>query len=167
MPPKQRIVPGPVGTTVASNIERFRKAQGLSYVEVSRRMKQLGRPIAALGLTRIRDLQRRVDVDDLVALAQALGVSPADLLRPASESSHEHPKLVSLADDVQQTLKWLNAPESDRGEPPPFPPNAHIGPLRLSLRVREGGPPVEIDLVPLLKAYDDMHPEEGDINGDS
>lgn len=165
MSTKQRITPGPVGTTVAANMERFRKVQGLSYVELSRRMKELGRPIAPLGLTRIRDLQRRVDVDDLVALAHALCLDPGDLLRPAPEGSREQPEWAVPADDVQQTLDWLNTPASDRGEPPPFPSNARIGPIRLKVRVRADGPPIEIDLVPLLEDLDSTQPEVDDTNG--
>ncbi|UYF96594.1 helix-turn-helix domain-containing protein [Rhodococcus aetherivorans] len=166
MPPKQRIAPGPVGTTVAANVERLRQARGLSYVEVSRRMKQLGRPIAALGLTRIRDLQRRVDVDDLVNLAHALDVNPVDLLRPASEDSGEQSEWTPPSSDVQQTLEWLKTPEVHRGEAPPFPPNARIGPVRLTVRVRHNAPPIEIDLVPVLEHLDATQSEEGDIDGD-
>ena len=89
MPDKKRIDPGPIGSAVAANIERLLESQNLSYAELSRRLDELGRPIAPLGLTRIRDLQRRVDVDDLVALALALGVSPTTLLLPGSDASTE------------------------------------------------------------------------------
>jgi transcriptional regulator with XRE-family HTH domain len=82
MPDKKQIDAGPTGVAVAANIESLRKSQNLSYAELSRRLDQLGRPIAPLGLTRIRDHKRRVDVDDLVALALALDVSPATLLLP-------------------------------------------------------------------------------------
>jgi transcriptional regulator with XRE-family HTH domain len=89
MPAKKQIDAGPIGTAVAANIERWRESQNLSYAELSRRLDELGRPIAPLGLTRIRDHKRRVDVDDLVALALALGVSPTTLLLPASGASTE------------------------------------------------------------------------------
>ncbi|MCR8695211.1 hypothetical protein NWP13_21995 [Rhodococcus pyridinivorans] len=166
MSTKQRITPGPAGTTVATNMERFRRIQGISYVDLSRRLKQLGRPIAPLGLTRIRDLQRRVDVDDLVALAHALGVEPVDLLRQVPDGSRQQPELVAPAGDVQQTIEWLNTPASDRGELPPFPSNARIGPIRLKVRVRADGPPIEIDLVPLLENLDSTQDGEDEINGD-
>ncbi len=58
----------------------------MSYAELSRRPEELGRPIPPLGLTRIRDGKRRIDVDDLIALALALDVSPAVLLLPLTES---------------------------------------------------------------------------------
>jgi hypothetical protein len=79
---KKRIDLGPIGVAVAANIEGLRESRNLSYAELSRRLDERGRPIAPLGLTRIRDHQRRVDVDDLVALALALDVSPATLLLP-------------------------------------------------------------------------------------
>jgi transcriptional regulator with XRE-family HTH domain len=79
---KKPIQPGPIGVAVAQNVERLRESRNLSYAELSRRLTEKGRPIAPLGLTRIRDRQRRVDVDDLVAIALALDVSPATLLLP-------------------------------------------------------------------------------------
>ena len=77
---------GPIGAVVAANIERVRRHRNLSYAELSRRLKDLGRPIAPLGLTRIRDLQRRVDVDDLIALSLALEVPPPMLLAPRTSA---------------------------------------------------------------------------------
>lgn len=184
MSSKQRISPGPVGATVAANMEHLRKIQGLSYVEISRRMKLIGRPIAPLGLARIRDLQRRVDVDDLVALAQALDVNSAALLRPVQDGDGDDGG--GGGDDgggggddggggewsppkggtpPMELLNWLNRPAQERGEPPPFPPNALIGPIQLRLRVRRGTSPIEIDLVPLLESLDAARPQEGADNG--
>ena len=110
---KKSIQPGPIGVAVAHNVEKLRESQNLSYAELSRRLTELGRPIAPLGLTRIRDLQRRVDVDDLVALALALDVSPATLLlpdppvsatngsAPVTEGGDEYP--------LRQIWSWLIA----------------------------------------------------------
>ena len=71
------------------NVKRFREDQKLTYVELSDRLTGLGRPIPVLGLRRIERGERRVDVDDLMALADALQVMPADLLIPASETPEE------------------------------------------------------------------------------
>lgn len=71
---------GPTGEAVARNVEHCRKALNLTYAELSRRLAEFGCPISPLGLTRIRDLRRRVDVDDLAALASVLGVSTNLLL---------------------------------------------------------------------------------------
>jgi transcriptional regulator with XRE-family HTH domain len=48
--------------------------------ELSRHLAELGRPILASGITKIEQGTRRIDVDDLVALALTLGVSPNRLL---------------------------------------------------------------------------------------
>lgn len=48
--------------------------------ELSARLTKLGRPILPSGITKIEQGKRRVDVDDLVALAVALKVTPTRLL---------------------------------------------------------------------------------------
>lgn len=68
------------GENVRDNLLRIRQAHRLTYAEVSRTLEDLGRPIAPLGLSRIENGERRVDVDDLMALAEALGVEPDELL---------------------------------------------------------------------------------------
>ncbi|OLT12206.1 hypothetical protein BJF79_22745 [Actinomadura sp. CNU-125] len=76
---------------MASNLAKIRGSQGISTTDLSRRLKVAGRPITATGITKIEKEGRRVDVDDLVALAVALGVNPNALLFPdiADETSAE------------------------------------------------------------------------------
>jgi transcriptional regulator with XRE-family HTH domain len=52
----------------------------LSLQAVSERLAELGRPILPSGLSKIEQGDRRVDVDDLVALAAALETVPSALL---------------------------------------------------------------------------------------
>jgi transcriptional regulator with XRE-family HTH domain len=73
---------GATGTTVADNIRRLRTGQNLPYTELAARLDRLGRPIPLLGLRKLETYERRIDADDLVALAAALQVSPATLLTP-------------------------------------------------------------------------------------
>src|ERR1700682_3199392 len=73
---------GPTGETVRANIQRLREARNLGYAKLYRKLEEIGRPIPELGLRRIESGTRRVDVDDLMALAAALDVSPATLLMP-------------------------------------------------------------------------------------
>jgi len=68
--------------TRTGNIERLRADQKWTFAALSEQLGILGRPIPPLGLRKIVAEPRRVDVDDLVALAAALGVSPASLLMP-------------------------------------------------------------------------------------
>jgi hypothetical protein len=55
----------------------------MSTGRLSEQLAQLGRPIPPSGITKIEKHVRRVDADDLVALALALNVSPVALLLPA------------------------------------------------------------------------------------
>lgn len=71
---------GPVGHALAANVKNIRESQRLTFVALSERLNDVGRPIAVLGLRRIERGERRVDADDLLALANALGVNPVDLL---------------------------------------------------------------------------------------
>jgi transcriptional regulator with XRE-family HTH domain len=74
---------GPAGKVLAANIQRLRKRKGLTFAELSARTEKIGNPIAVLGLRRIERAERRVDYDDLLALAVALEVPPVDLMVPA------------------------------------------------------------------------------------
>jgi transcriptional regulator with XRE-family HTH domain len=71
---------GPTGVNLTHAVRRLRG--NLSYNELSRRLADIGRDIPPLGLRRIEAGTRRVDVDDLMALAVVLGVSPIKLLMP-------------------------------------------------------------------------------------
>jgi transcriptional regulator with XRE-family HTH domain len=76
---------GPTSRRVAANLKRLRKARGMSTTRLSAALKDdVGHAIPATGITRIEKGQRRVDADDLVALALALNVSPLTLLMPST-----------------------------------------------------------------------------------
>lgn len=77
-----RVPLGPVGRYVLDNLAELRAARRLTYKQLADRLEQLGRPIPTLGLSRIEKGNRRVDADDLVALAVALEVNPNALLLP-------------------------------------------------------------------------------------
>lgn len=67
---------------VAENIADRRNHLGLSIAELSRRTHEAEHPLAALALRRIEAGERRIDVDDLTALAAILETTPAALLSP-------------------------------------------------------------------------------------
>lgn len=73
---------GPTGEAVRANFKRLREAKNLSYAGIARMLEEIKRPIPELGVRRIESGDRRVDADDLVALAAVLGVSPISLLLP-------------------------------------------------------------------------------------
>jgi transcriptional regulator with XRE-family HTH domain len=80
----RRVEQGDTGHVVAAQIRRLRDEKRLSLQELSDRLAAVGRPILPSGLSKIEQGTRRVDVDDLVALADALGGVPSQLLEPYS-----------------------------------------------------------------------------------
>ncbi|MFE9065042.1 helix-turn-helix domain-containing protein [Streptomyces violaceusniger] len=94
-----RIELGPNGRAVAANVKRLRAARGMSLRALSEALEKAGRGLSQDAINKIENGAkpdakqiRRVDVDDLVALAVALRVNPSALLLP-------------LTDDPSQTVK--------------------------------------------------------------
>jgi transcriptional regulator with XRE-family HTH domain len=80
MPPRPLEV-GPAGIQAARTIEILRTERGLSQRQLAGRVTALGHPMSNTTLCRIERAQRRCDADDLVAIAEALLVSPLVLLQ--------------------------------------------------------------------------------------
>lgn len=70
--------PGPTGLRLAKNLRAVRGQ--VSVRELSARMRDLGRPLLPSAISKIENAQRRVDVDELIALAIALDCAPNRLL---------------------------------------------------------------------------------------
>lgn len=105
---------GATGETVRRNIRWIRDARGISGSELSAELRRLDRDIPLLGIQRIEAGTRRVDVDDLAAIAIALGVSPASLLMPlrhdaagpGTDAAVPSPGGVVQADDPVAIAGW-------------------------------------------------------------
>ncbi|MFJ1605542.1 helix-turn-helix domain-containing protein [Streptomyces sp. NPDC088253] len=84
MPPRSLEI-GPAGMQAARAIEILRAERGLSQGQLADRVTALGHPMSNTMLSRIERAQRRCDVDDLIAIAEALHVPALALLpgRPA------------------------------------------------------------------------------------
>lgn len=78
----------------------------MSTRAVAAAMTEIGRPVAATAITKIEAGDRRVDVDDLVALAIALDVSPVTLLLPDIDS------VTNIEADVINTSKAVQLTEN-------------------------------------------------------
>lgn len=77
---------GAASRAVASELSARRREAGLTQARLTEMVNERDEhTLPKQALTEIETLRRRVDVDDLVALALALGVTPHDLLRWADE----------------------------------------------------------------------------------
>ncbi|WP_199564903.1 helix-turn-helix domain-containing protein [Spongiactinospora rosea] len=98
--------PGPTGLRVAANIKALRDARGISVRALSARVTELGRPILASGIHKIEQGQRRVDSDELVALALALDVSPNRLLLPGTAGTAAGVELTPEVSSPTEDAAW-------------------------------------------------------------
>jgi transcriptional regulator with XRE-family HTH domain len=72
----------PIGRRIGHTVRRLRHNRGLDLRRLAERLAEEGRPISLAQLSKLELGQRRVDVDDLVALAVVLNVTPSQLLMP-------------------------------------------------------------------------------------
>lgn len=112
---------GPTGRAVATNVARIRNALGLSTMKLSAILADLGRPIAASAISKIEGGTRRVDTDDLMALAVAFDVPPsALLLEPVSQGPlvllDDYEDMAAVVWDWAEGKEPLRLPEDDDGE---------------------------------------------------
>jgi transcriptional regulator with XRE-family HTH domain len=96
---------GPTGARVAARLKQVRQERGLTLAQLAARLEALGRPLLLSALSKIEQRQRRVDADDLVALARALDVSPMLLLLPADASADTLVQLTE-SDSVDASRAW-------------------------------------------------------------
>jgi transcriptional regulator with XRE-family HTH domain len=99
---------GPVGRRIAANIAALRRNRGLTQAELASRMNDIGRPMSGPVVSKTEKLDRRTDVDDLVALAVALHTTPNRLLLA---DPSEHPDAIDLAPtgacvEMRQAWEW-------------------------------------------------------------
>jgi transcriptional regulator with XRE-family HTH domain len=88
----------------------------MTYTEISAKLAELGQPIPTLGLTRIEKGERRVDIDEVVALAQVFGVPPIALMFPIGHAE-ETELLPGQRLDPWHAAKWFMGKETLSGEP--------------------------------------------------
>ncbi|OKK02628.1 DNA-binding protein [Streptomyces sp. CB03234] len=84
--PARSLEIGPAGIQAARNLEILRTESGLSQRQLAARCTALGHPMSNTTVSRIERVQRRCDMDDLVAIAHALHVSPLALLQGRTSS---------------------------------------------------------------------------------
>ena len=95
-----------------------------------------GRKLPVLALRRIESGARRVDVDDLVALAMVFGVSPVRLLLPPTDPGEAVPLTDKQSESWQAAWRWAV------GELPILPAGERIGATdrRVTAHIRDSRP---------------------------
>lgn len=116
--PKQ---PGPTARRLADSLRRIRRGQNVTTAELSRRLMALGQPVPDTSITKTEQGTRRVDADDLVALALALGVTPNTLLMPETDwlgTRTVHELTPAVAGTAEELWQWA---QGERPLPAPVP----------------------------------------------
>jgi transcriptional regulator with XRE-family HTH domain len=100
---------GPSSERAAANIRRFRRAGEVTTAALSQRLAAIGHPVVDTGITKTEKGDRRIDVDDLVALALALGVTPNTLLMPEVGylgTSDAHRLTPAVSGTAEELWQW-------------------------------------------------------------
>lgn len=112
---KQDLMVGPRGQVVAERIHGLRESADMTYAEVSRRT---GGALAYLALKNIESGNRRIDVDELFALAAALDSNVATLL--GGENAVLHMAGSLAPEDLERSraefAEWQALPNDARAE---------------------------------------------------
>lgn len=97
---------GPTSRHVAKNIKRIRSEAGIDLRKLSTLLTDLKRPISPSGLSKIENDERRVDVDELMVIAQALKTSPLNILVPVETNE---PVATGVEEDVNpdELYEWI------------------------------------------------------------
>lgn len=116
-PPAARTV-GPTGERVARRLGELRRSLGLTLADLEARLGELGRPILLSTLSKIENGQRRVDTDDLLAIARALDVSPNMILFPGEVEPSETVVLTETHTvDASEAWHWATRDTPTGAEP--------------------------------------------------
>lgn len=121
--PRPAVQYGPTAATVAGNVKRLREIQNMTIYSLSGALETAGRPITPSAVAKIEKMQRQVTVDDLMALAIALEVSPSALLLPLTDDPKVQVEVTGATARADRLWDWVDgnaalkvALESDRVE---------------------------------------------------
>lgn len=104
--PRGAVEKGPTSARLANNVRELRKRRRLLQDDLAERMAELGRPILKSGLSKLEKGERRVDVDDLMALALALEVTPNRLLLTEEADDEEVELTEGYTTNRRQAWAW-------------------------------------------------------------
>ncbi|MFD5057422.1 helix-turn-helix domain-containing protein [Streptomyces sp. NPDC058394] len=98
---------GEAGGLVAGQITAQRQQRRWDQAQLAARVTEAGRTMSASVLGKIESGHRRVDVDDLVAIAAALDVPVAALLGSAADRAERVPQYGAVETAVREDIEQL------------------------------------------------------------
>lgn len=103
---ERKTIKGPVRDQVRRNIRRLRERSDMSLAALARKLQDLGHPLGTTAIHKIEQGGRKPDVDDLVAFALALDVSPNVLLLPPAGEGEKVPLTATEAMPFSDAWRW-------------------------------------------------------------
>lgn len=98
---------GDVGRRLGERVRLVRRERELTQDQLSARLSALGRPMPTASIGRLESGDRRIDVDDLMALAYALDVSPISLLLPFTDRPDERFVPAGVGREMPAVEGWM------------------------------------------------------------
>ncbi|MCB1257113.1 MAG: helix-turn-helix domain-containing protein [Microthrixaceae bacterium] len=102
---------------VGQNLARIRAASGMPVRVLAASLAENGMKMSGSGITEMEKGRRGVSVDQLTALAAALGVSPITLLTPLDNPEHPDPEAETILsgtsyERAEDMYDWLRGEKS-------------------------------------------------------
>ncbi|HLQ55152.1 MAG TPA: helix-turn-helix transcriptional regulator [Streptosporangiaceae bacterium] len=149
---------GPTSERLAANLGEARQLRDLTTAALAGRLRDLGQPVHDTAITKIQKLDRRVDVDEVVALAAALRVTVNWLLLPETDppgraAAHAlTPAAPHGGHTANELWSWATGEVPLPGLPPPFagplPPARQEAAFLLRNRPQHFAPVLLSDITP-------------------
>ena len=97
-------MPTTPSATFPRRLQEVRGSRGMSQRQLAQRLAAIGHPLQVTGIARIEAGTRKVNIDDLVAIAAVLDVAPVHLIFPI-----EGDDPVQLAPELEVPIKRARA----------------------------------------------------------
>jgi transcriptional regulator with XRE-family HTH domain len=108
---------------IGANIQRLRKAKGMSQADLARELTTRGFSFQQQGVLRLEGGARPLRLEEGLAIAEIFDVNPAVLVYPAAETAALYAQLLHVLNDIadarqriaeqQQNLEHFEAVKSD------------------------------------------------------
>jgi len=98
---------GAAGNGVKDAIRALRIDRRMTLTDMTEALKSTDRPLSKATLSQLETGMRRIDIDDLFAIAKALKVDPRELLRDAVEGEKPAEMVYDVLADIEHSIDRL------------------------------------------------------------